>query len=334
MATGALSIAFQLLQHEALAHVLFALNVVAYGALWALLVLRLVYFRARIVADLIDYARAPGFFTLVAGTCVLGTNIAVVVQLDGLATLLWEIGIVLWIVVMYSFFATVVTRAEKPDLESGINGAWLIAAVATQSVSVLGGMLAPSFAAPAVPLFFCLIMYLVGCMLYLSIITLIFYRLTFIHLTSATFTPTYWINMGAVAITTLAGTTLISRAPLLPLLNDLLPFLEGFTLFFWAAATWWIPLLLILMVWRHVIMRYPFRYEPQYWAMAFPLAMYTTGTLRLADALRLDFLRTIPHGFVWVAALVWLTVFGGMMHGVIAAPRGEIPARRDLDVGQ
>jgi tellurite resistance protein TehA-like permease len=235
---------------------------------------------------------------------------------------------------MYSFFATVVTRAEKPDLESGINGAWLIAAVATQSVAVLGGTLAPSFAAPAVPLFFCLIMYLVGCMLYLSIITLIFYRLTFIHLTSATFTPTYWINMGAVAITTLAGATLISRASLLPLLSDLLPFLEGFTLFFWAAATWWIPLLLILMVWRHVIMRYPFRYEPQYWAMAFPLAMYTTGTLRLADALRLDFLRAIPHGFVWVAALVWLTVFGSMMHRVIAAPRDEIPACRDLDVRQ
>lgn len=326
MATGALSIALYLLRHEVAAHALFALNVFAYAALWLLLLLRIIRFRARIAADLVDYGRAPGFFTLVAGTCVLGTNIAVTTGLIELATLFWGAGILLWIIVMYSFFATVVTRAEKPDLESGINGAWLIAAVATQSVAVLGGTLAPAFTAPAVPLFFCLIMYLIGAMLYLSIITLIFYRLTFIRLTSATFTPPYWINMGAVAITTLAGATLIARAGLSPLLMDLLPFLEGFTLFFWAAATWWIPLLLILMVWRHAVMRYPFRYEPQYWGMAFPLAMYTTGTLRLADALRLEFLLTIPRGFVWLAALVWLIVFGGMVHAILAGWRREMTA--------
>ena len=328
MATGALSIALYLLRHEALARTLFALNVVAYGVLCTLLLVRCVCFRARIAADLIDYARAPGFFTLVAATCVLGTDIAVTTGLDQLAKLFWGAGIALWIVVMYSFFAAVVTRVDKPNLESGINGAWLIAAVATQSVAVLGGTLAPSFAAPAVPLFFCLIMYLIGAMLYLSIITLIFYRLTFIRLTSATFTPPYWINMGAVAITTLAGATLMPRAVLSPLLHDLLPFLEGFTLFFWAAATWWIPLLLILMVWRHAVMRYPFRYEPQYWGMAFPLAMYTTGTLRLAEALRLDFLMAIPRAFVWLAALVWLIVFGGMLQALVAASGDETPAPR------
>ncbi|MGH8259743.1 MAG: tellurite resistance/C4-dicarboxylate transporter family protein, partial [Steroidobacteraceae bacterium] len=189
--------------------------------------------------------------------------------------------------------------------------------VATQSVVVLGAVLAPAFAQPQGPLFFCLVMYLVGAMLYLSIITLIFYRLTFIRLTSATFTPPYWINMGAVAITALAGATLISRAALSPLLRELLPFLEGFTLFFWAAATWWIPLLLILMVWRHLVMRYPLRYEAQYWSMAFPLAMYTTGTLRLADALRLDFLASLSRGFLWLAALVWIVTFGGMMRAIL-----------------
>src|SRR3546814_11437354 len=94
-------------------------------------------------------------------------------------------------------------------------------------------------------------MFLIGCMLYLSIITLIFYRLTFLHLTTAEFTPPYWINMGAVAITTLAGSTLILNGGDQALIRDLMPFLKGFTLFFWAAATWWIPLLVILLVWRH-----------------------------------------------------------------------------------
>ncbi|HKT18375.1 MAG TPA: tellurite resistance/C4-dicarboxylate transporter family protein [Stellaceae bacterium] len=325
MATGALSIAFYLLDHAVFSYALLAVNACAYGTLSGLLLIRLFCFPRQIKADLRDYTRAPGFFTVVAGTCVFGTDIAVTTGRFGLALLFWVFGILLWVVVMYSFFAAAVARSDKPDLESGINGAWLIAAVATQSVAVLGATLAPTFAVPAVPLFFCLTMYLIGCMLYLSIITLIFYRLTFIRLTSAEFTPPYWINMGAVAITTLAGATLISRADSSPLLRGILPFLEGFTLFFWAAATWWIPLLLILMVWRHGLMRYPFRYEPQYWAMAFPLAMYTTGTWHLADALQLDFLMVIPSDFVWLAALVWFVLFGGMIH-TLALARNGAPA--------
>jgi tellurite resistance protein TehA-like permease len=331
MATGALSIALHLHGYEIPARALLALNVVAYAVLAALLVLRLIRFPRRVVADMAEHARAPGFFTVVAGTCVLGTDLAITAGLTRPAMVLWEIGIALGVVVMYSFFFAVVTRPQKPDLESGINGAWLIAAVAAQSVSILGAVLAPSIARPEEALFFCLIMYMIGAMLYLSIITLIFYRLSFIHLTGATFGPPYWINMGAVAITTLAGATLISRAPESPLLTTLLPFLDGFSLFFWAAATWWIPLLLILMIWRHGLMRYPIRYEPQYWSLAFPLAMYTTGTWRLADELHLDSLATISHGFLWVAALVWLMVFAGMIRSFSArAPsQARLPGSHD-----
>jgi tellurite resistance protein TehA-like permease len=161
-------------------------------------------------------------------------------------------------------------------------------------------------------LFLSLCMYLLGCMLYLSIITLIFYRLTFIRLTTEAMAPPYWINMGAVAITTLAGANLILHSSGMPLLQTVLPFLKGFTLFFWTAATWWIPLLLALMVWRHVIRRHSLRYDPQFWGMAFPLAVYTTGTFQLARALDLPFLNAIPRAFVFVAAAVWAGTFAGM----------------------
>ena len=87
-------------------------------------------------------------------------------------------------------------------------------------------------------------MYLLGAMLYLSIITLIFYRFTFFPLTAEQLTPPYWINMGAVAITTLAGSPLLLPAGPHGRSSAMLrPFLTGFTLFFWATATWWIPLL-------------------------------------------------------------------------------------------
>src|ERR1700720_2458723 len=38
-------------------------------------------------------------------------------------------------------------------------------------------------------------------------------------------------------------------------LHDFQPFIGGFTLFFWATGTWWIPLLVIVGFWRHVVER-------------------------------------------------------------------------------
>lgn len=315
MATGALSIAIHLQGFPRIAQAFLVFNVAAYAALWTLVLTRLACFPGKMLADLVDHGRGPGFFTLVASTCVLGTQVLVVGHAQTVALWLWGAGIALWVVVMYAFFTAVMVRARKPSLATGINGAWLIAAVATQSVAVLGASIGGVIDIGIAARFFSLTMFLIGCMLYLSIITLIFYRMTFIHLTTLEFTPPYWINMGAVAITTLAGSTLILRGASWVLIQELMPFLKGFTLFFWAAATWWIPLLVILMIWRHGVHRHRFTYEPQVWGMVFPLAMYTTGTYQLAHALELPFLLVIPKVFVFIALAAWtFALFAAVRH--------------------
>ncbi len=107
--------------------------------------------------------------------------------------------------------------------------------------------------------------------------------------------------MGAVAISTLAGALLVAAAPASPVLDELLPFLKGMTLLFWATATWWIPMLVILGVWRHLVRRFPLRYDPPYWGAVFPLGMYSVSTYRLGQIVDIPTLMAIPRLFIWMA---------------------------------
>ena len=314
MATGIVSISAHILGHATSARVLFLGNVAFYAAVWLLTLLRVVRHRDRVVADFLHHGRCVGFFTAVAATCVLGSQALVVGGLPRVATALWVAGIVLWALLTYAVFTLLIVKGEKPALAEGINGGWLLPVVAAQSVAVLGAQLAPGFGSHAPPvLFFCAAMWLGGGMLYMWMISMIVYRYTFFVLSPSDLAPPYWINMGAAAISTLAGTFLVGAAAHSPVLQQLLPFVRGFTLLWWATATWWIPMLVILGVWRHVLRRFPLRYDPLYWGAVFPLGMYTACTVRLADALDAPYVMAIPRVFFFVAFAAWTLAFVGML---------------------
>ena len=326
MATGIVSIACQLLGLRPVAVALLLINIVLYVTLWALTVARALQFGARLLADLTHHARAVGFFTIVAATSVLGSQVLLVIGAWSVAAACWVAGIALWAIVTYSVFTALTVGVDKPSLAEGINGGWLLPVVAAQSVAVLGAQLATGFGSRSpLALFFCVVMWLGGGMLYIWIISLIFYRYTFFPMSPSDLAPPYWINMGAVAISTLAGTLLAAAAPLSPLVQDLLPFIKGLTLLFWATATWWIPMLVILGAWRHLYRRFPLRYDPLYWGAVFPLGMYTVCTFRVAGMIDEPALMIIPRVFLYVAVGAWALAFTGLLGSLVKkSPREGI----------
>lgn len=311
MATGIISNGLFFEGYHGWSNALFAFELIAYPWLVILTVLRCIRFRDAIWADLISPRLVFSFFTAVAGTDVLGIGIALR-GFEAISIALWLFALILWIGLIYLSFGvlTFLNTAHGADV---VHGGWLIAIVGTESLVILGTLIAPTLESLG-PSAFVLIHMLwgIGLALYGIFITLFAYRIFFFDVKPGDITPLLWVVMGAAAITTNAGSTLIMSDSGMTFLTSMRPFIDGVTLIMWAWATWWIPLLLLLGIWKHIVCRVPLTYTPMYWSLVFPLGMYALASLRLSLASDFPPLRFISSGMVWVALSAWLITAAGL----------------------
>ncbi|MEO6984632.1 MAG: tellurite resistance/C4-dicarboxylate transporter family protein, partial [Paralcaligenes sp.] len=303
MATGIVSLAAHLFDMADLARHLFRLNIGLYGLIWLATIARAICYPRLFFGDMVDHLQGAGFFTAVAASGILGTQFLLLNDSVHIAWLLWMVAVVLWVGLSYVIFTALIIKTHKPTLKRGINGGWLLAVVAPQSIAGLSVLLATQMGQPyrLEMNFFALSMWLWGGMLYIWMVSLIFYRDTFFRFSPGDLVPPYWINMGAMAISALVGSLLIIHGPKSPFLASLLPFLKGFTVFYWAAGTWWIPTLVVLEIWRHVVRRFPVQYDALYWGAVFPLGMYAASTWQMDIAMGFGFFETIARVFFYVS---------------------------------
>jgi tellurite resistance protein TehA-like permease len=330
MATGIIAVASSQQGIDWLADALYVVAAVMYVVLILTLLARIIRYPAAFTADVTSSSRGFAFLTTVAGTNVLAAASAQIHGWWAVAWVLWWFAVALWPVLVYSTLVAVVIGEDKPGLDSGINGSWFLLTVATESIAVVAGLLLTrddnnllAFAALAA--------FALGVVLYLLVMTAEFLRWTLRRLDPTQLDPSAWIAAGAMAITVLAGSNLLIAAPRSPALAQLTQFLHGVVILAWATATFWLPLLVSLGAWRHVVRRVPLGYTSAYWALVFPIGMYGAATSSMLGAMHLGPLGWLPRVTLVVALVAWVSTFVGLLHHIARFWRdrgvGGVPAK-------
>ena len=328
MASGIVSVGMHLEGHEALSMILLGVCAVAFVVLLVLTLWRFVAFRSSVNDDFLDPRRAFGFFTFVAGTNVLGVRLGLEGWYSATAVLLAVSGAA-WLVLGYVVpWTAVLGRQERPVVATA-NGTWFIWVVASQSVAVAAATIEPVFDSARRELaLLAVTSWSVGVFLYAAAGVIVALRLMLYSFGPEDLTPPYWVAMGALAITVLAGARIVEMADA-PMVDVTRSLIAGVAVMFWAFATWLIPVLTAAGWWRHVVRHVPLRYEATLWSIIFPLGMYAVAGIYLGDTDRLPVVGAIGGLWLWLAFAAWALVLGAMLvhlvRTVLLGPRQDLP---------
>ncbi len=327
MATGIVSIDSYYQGYEKIARLLYYSNIGFYVILLIGLFLRIIISPGVLMEEFKSHEYGPGALTIVCGTAVLGSQILFLGNLPILAFIFFLIAIFLWLFMSYGLLM-IFTIKEELSLGKGLGGNWLLFIVSVQTISILLCNLIPEVL-EADYLLLCTMLFYIGIFLYIPIITLIIYRFTFRSLNEKQLRPPYWINMGALAISTFAGCVIIEHAHHWPFLEEIIPFLTFLTEAIWSFCAWWIPLILTLGFWHHIIRKNPFIYEVGYWSMVFPIGMFSVATFKILPLLNVKIISTLSTLFFVLSCIAWVLTSLGMLHHFLKL--GNTVLKKSLD---
>jgi tellurite resistance protein TehA-like permease len=312
MATGIIAIAFDMLKMPLAANALSAITFFSWAVLFILYTWRLIVFPKAVLENLLNTRTTFIFFSFVAATDIVGLLLHRL-EWQQLAFGCWILSFSAWTALLYCGFSTL--TLQHPDRKANVvHGGWLITIVGTQSLVLLGAKIAPQLGEYASYMMVEIYMlWGLGLILYGIFVTLFCYRIFFLDMKVEDYSPLMWVIMGAAAISANAGNSLSPAPSVMPFLDSLHSMVNGVILLCWSWATWWIPLLVIMGIWKHGVSKVPLRYEPMQWSIVFPLGMYTVASYRLALTAGFEPLFWIANLMIWVAIATWGLVMAALL---------------------
>ncbi|MEB3030243.1 tellurite resistance/C4-dicarboxylate transporter family protein [[Mycobacterium] nativiensis] len=292
MATGILSIAAQNHHYRWLSQ---ALGVLATATMAVLMVVAAGAIRRW---DLHDPDVTLRLFTFVAACAVLDSRLVahpVVVRILGVVALS------AWLALAILTGRNMASRGLIA-LRANAHGAWELAGVGTSGLAIVAAQVARhtgdrGWAVVA------LAIWLLAIVIYVVMTWLILWRTADERKDREGFEPDDWILMGALAIATLAGHTIYGVTA-----DWLAGPVRAVTVVTWALASGWIPPLVYFVL--HRVNRRPavLQFTGAWWALVFPLGMYSVATAAMATELHSPACATVSLVFFWNALTAWVIV--------------------------
>lgn len=252
-----------------------------------------------------------GLATIVNGFVAFGPD-AVGAAAVPIAHALWWIDAALSILCGVAIPYFMFTRQEH-SVEK-LTAVWLLPIVACEVAAASAGLLAPHLDAPDAFLVLVLGYVLWACSvpLAMSILVLLFLRLTLHKLPQSDMGVSAWLTLGPIGTGALGLVVLGSGAPAIFAANGLagvgqvafgIGVLGGIVL--WGYGVWWLSLA-VLKTLRYLRAGLPFNLG--WWGFTFPLAVYTLATLALARATDLGLFTVVGGALACCLTVFWLIV--------------------------
>jgi tellurite resistance protein TehA-like permease len=293
MGTGVESIALRLVGHRLVSSVLLGLAVVLWAALAVSLALRAAHDRAALRAE----ARSPAALTGVAGTCVLGSGLAMV-GCRAVAPVLLGLAALAWLLLQ----APVWRHWTTP-----VDGAHFLVTVAAEAIAVLGAAVALADHARWLALV-ALALVVLGLALYVVVLA------RFDARELLTGRGDHWVAGGALAIAALASADLAIAAMRLGTLASLEGALRAGALALCLASLLWVPGLL-----AGELVRPRLVYDVRRWATVFPVGMYAAASSTVGRLDGSDLLASFARAWAWVGLALWCATAAATLRGVARA---------------
>lgn len=291
MATGIVSVAAA--DHD-YRWISVTLAVLAGAALAVLMVIAAV--RRFDFGDINDPSVVLRLFTFVAACAVLDGRLA------GWPAVLWAMGTIAllgWLVLVPLAIRSMCGRGWA-GLRAESRGGWLLASVATSGLATVAADLR------LVPL--ALALWVLAIAVYLLMTWLILARAFDERLDPHGFEPDSWILMGGLAIATLAGDHIHHAGLQMGWPANVLGAVEVVTVLTWVVATLWFMPLVYFLVLRMARVDRDLRFAGLWWAMVFPLGMYSAGTHTMWVETGWQAMQIVSLVFFWIALAAWLSV--------------------------
>lgn len=306
MATGILSIILNILGWPELSKIFLLIGCLGYSWLLIRMVLRSIIYPQDVLAEMKDVGLLFTYFTFSAGTSALAVRFCLS-DYNLAAVILGCLGIASTVVLLYAIFCALLFQKDI-SLQS-VSPFWLLMSIACNYVGIVITAFWQHFLIEnSVFLVLAFCSWAFGVTIYLLFMTLNLYRMFFLPFEGKDFNPSYWTCMGAAAIAVVDGSnwSTVSHPPLF--LELVTPFVDGMIIMLWSWAAVWIPLLIMMEIWKYVYCKEPLHYRPSLWAIVFPLGMFTAATDLLSHSLDLAALRGLVPYFLWATVIAWLFV--------------------------